>query len=233
MSQAIKSAAAAACSLASSSSAAAATLTPVRWSYIPHQVPYALGLALQEHLVSRRAGARSYLSTLPAPSPAHSPSAREAAAQRTSVTDTLLLLQHSPVYTEGRRKGAQVAVGDDADKKRLEALGADYVVAQRGGLITYHGPGQLTGYPIIDLAAMNVSGSGGEGSVPAEVCLRGTQGRRESENGERSRRLGRGGAEGGRGVRLLQACFALRSYGSYRSAASFAIDELYFSQSYS
>lgn len=186
MSQAaVKAASTAACSVASSSAAAAAALTPVRWTYVPHLVPYNLGLALQEHLVARRANARTYLSTLPSSSPSHTPSAREEAAQRISATDTLLLLQHSPVYTEGRRKGAQVAVGDDKDKIRLEALGADYVVAQRGGLITYHGPGQLTGYPIIDLAAMNVSIC-----VLCETCVGGVLDERSAQDVERAEALG-------------------------------------------
>lgn len=71
--------------------------------------------------------------------------------------DYLLLLEHTPVYTEGRRKGAKEAFGDDKERKRLKALGADYIVTQRGGQITFHGPGQLVGYPIWDIASMDVS----------------------------------------------------------------------------
>jgi lipoyl(octanoyl) transferase len=154
----------AACS--SAAAAVGATLRPVLWSHIPYHVPYTLGLALQERLVARRFEARAQLAELPAPSPASrvaaavapaSSSTSAQALQRISETDTLLLLEHTPVYTEGRRKGAREAVGDDAERQRLEKLGADYLVTQRGGQITYHGPGQLVGYPIWDLAAMQVS----------------------------------------------------------------------------
>lgn len=133
----------------------------VQWSRIPHLVPYPIGLALQEHLVHRRLAARSYLEQLPTPGPSSSSTASTSLAQRkaekVSAQDILLLLEHTPTFTEGRRKGAKEAIADDAEGKRLRALGADYIVAQRGGLVTYHGPGQLVGYPIWDLQAMNVS----------------------------------------------------------------------------
>ncbi|KJE89187.1 octanoyltransferase [Capsaspora owczarzaki ATCC 30864] len=62
----------------------------------------------------------------------------------------LLLLEHNPVYTLGRR------MQHDADQAaRLAALGAEYVYTSRGGQITFHGPGQLVGYPILNLAAFS------------------------------------------------------------------------------
>lgn len=64
---------------------------------------------------------------------------------RCEVPDTLLLLEHPPVYTTGRR---------DASGNLLlpaEMLGAPLIETDRGGDITYHGPGQLIAYPIIDL----------------------------------------------------------------------------------
>lgn len=56
--------------------------------------------------------------------------------------DVLLLLEHPPVVTLGRNsKAAHV----------LEAAGAEIFEVERGGDVTYHGPGQLVGYPILDL----------------------------------------------------------------------------------
>ena len=61
---------------------------------------------------------------------------------------TLLLLEHPHVYTLGRR-------GSDMDiligPERLEALGIEVAHVDRGGEVTYHGPGQLVGYPIVNL----------------------------------------------------------------------------------
>lgn len=72
-----------------------------------------------------------------------------AAARRSgSVPDTLILLEHNPVYTIGR-------AGSDANIKvsaeTLSAEGITVIEVDRGGDITYHGPGQLVGYPILDL----------------------------------------------------------------------------------
>ena len=61
--------------------------------------------------------------------------------------DTLLLLEHDPVYTTGKRNaGANLRMPPDM-------LGAPLIVSDRGGDITFHGPGQLVAYPIIDLRA--------------------------------------------------------------------------------
>jgi lipoyl(octanoyl) transferase len=60
------------------------------------------------------------------------------------IPDTCLLLEHQPVYTAGKRTAAaDRPVGDP---------GAPVIDADRGGKITWHGPGQLVGYPIIKLA---------------------------------------------------------------------------------
>jgi len=67
--------------------------------------------------------------------------------------DTLLLLEHPHVYTLGRRGGAGDVLADAA---ALEALGARVVETDRGGEATYHGPGQLVGYPIVDLRTLGV-----------------------------------------------------------------------------
>jgi len=68
--------------------------------------------------------------------------------------DVLLLLEHRPVYTAGRRQ-AEKEMPEDA--ARLRGLGADFVSTQRGGQITYHGPGQIVGYPLLDLGRMRLS----------------------------------------------------------------------------
>ncbi|XP_058795256.1 putative lipoyltransferase 2, mitochondrial [Phymastichus coffea] len=61
--------------------------------------------------------------------------------------NSLILLEHKPVYTVGiRNKGYT-----DEDENRLRSFGADFYRTNRGGLVTFHGPGQLVAYPIIDL----------------------------------------------------------------------------------
>ncbi|MGH3242368.1 MAG: lipoyl(octanoyl) transferase LipB [Spirillospora sp.] len=59
------------------------------------------------------------------------------------IPDTALLLEHEPVYTAGKRTGR--------DDRPLTDPGAPVVDVDRGGKITWHGPGQLTGYPIVKL----------------------------------------------------------------------------------
>jgi lipoyl(octanoyl) transferase len=64
------------------------------------------------------------------------------------VADVLLLLDHPPVYTRGRRTTAgELPMGE----QWYRSQGIDVVETDRGGRVTYHGPGQLVGYPIMDL----------------------------------------------------------------------------------
>ena len=65
-------------------------------------------------------------------------------------TDTLVLTEHDPVFTIGRRKFADQHLKWGA--KLLEETGIEVEETNRGGDITYHGPGQMVGYPIISLA---------------------------------------------------------------------------------
>lgn len=83
-------------------------------------VPYREGVEIQERLASRR--------------------------RSEEVGDVLLLLEHPPVYTRGRRsEDAELALGEDF----YRAQGIEIVPTDRGGRVTYHGPGQLVGYPIM------------------------------------------------------------------------------------
>jgi len=72
-----------------------------------------------------------------------------ASRQAEAIGDTVLLLEHPPVYTLGRRASATNVL---LDATALDAAGIDVVNVDRGGDVTYHGPGQLVVYPIIRLA---------------------------------------------------------------------------------
>jgi lipoyl(octanoyl) transferase len=70
--------------------------------------------------------------------------------QRDEIPDVLLLLEHPPVYTRGRRsRPEELPMGVEW----YEAQGIEVRDTDRGGLVTYHGPGQLVAYPIVHLGA--------------------------------------------------------------------------------
>jgi lipoyl(octanoyl) transferase len=69
--------------------------------------------------------------------------------QEDQIPDTLLLLEHPPVYTRGRRSDAsELPLGE----AWYRGQGIDIVDVDRGGRVTYHGPGQLVGYPIMRIS---------------------------------------------------------------------------------
>jgi lipoyl(octanoyl) transferase len=69
-----------------------------------------------------------------------------AARQQDEVPDVLLTLEHWPVYTRGRRSApGELPMGEEW----YAMQGIDVIETDRGGKVTYHGPGQLVGYPII------------------------------------------------------------------------------------
>ena len=72
----------------------------------------------------------------------------EAQRQAGEIPDTLLLLEHTPVYTRGRRAvAAELPMGEDWYRMQ----GFEIADTDRGGRVTYHGPGQLVAYPIVSL----------------------------------------------------------------------------------
>ena len=79
-----------------------------------------------------------------------------AARQQARVPDVLLTLEHWPVYTRGRRSApGELPMGEDWYRMQ----GIDVVQTDRGGKITYHGPGQLVGYPIVGVDDVVAAGS--------------------------------------------------------------------------
>jgi lipoyl(octanoyl) transferase len=86
------------------------------------RVPYAEGLAVQRRIVEAR--------------------------KRGLIGDTLLLLEHPPVLTLGRNSHRENVLASD---ESLNDRGVEIHEINRGGDVTYHGPGQLVGYPIFDL----------------------------------------------------------------------------------
>tara|TARA_R110002096_G_scaffold24760_7_gene77946 strand:- start:7166 stop:7831 length:666 start_codon:yes stop_codon:yes gene_type:complete len=85
------------------------------------RVSYEEGLTLQENLVAKR--------------------------QAGEIPDTVLFLEHDPVYTIGRTR-------DRSSLRDAQEQGLNVVEINRGGQATYHGPGQLVGYLILDLTQM-------------------------------------------------------------------------------
>jgi lipoate-protein ligase B len=75
--------------------------------------------------------------------------ARLQAREQGRVPDALIFTEHEPVFTTGLRKDAKEHLL--WDEPELQARGIDFFPSNRGGDITYHGPGQIVGYPILSL----------------------------------------------------------------------------------
>jgi lipoyl(octanoyl) transferase len=97
---------------------------------LPDLVPYAEAWELQRELVRLR--------------------------KKDEILDTLVLLEHPPVYTVGR--AATDASNLGAGEEYLRSLGAEVFWSDRGGDATFHGPGQLVGYPILLLRDRDTHG---------------------------------------------------------------------------
>jgi lipoyl(octanoyl) transferase len=97
--------------------------SPAMWVCRLGTVPYLEGVEIQERVAAKR--------------------------RAKEIPDTLLLQQHPPVYTRGRRaEDDELALGEDF----YRAKGIEIVPTDRGGRVTYHGPGQLVGYPIVGVS---------------------------------------------------------------------------------
>ncbi|MEA2190484.1 MAG: lipoyl(octanoyl) transferase [Solirubrobacteraceae bacterium] len=103
-----------------------------------------------------------------------------AARQADGVPDTLLLLEHPPVYTRGRRSvPGELPLGEDWYRER----GIEIVDVDRGGKLTYHGPGQLVGYPIMRIVDVIAFLRGIEDAIVATLATVGLQARGRPEDG--------------------------------------------------
>ncbi len=76
--------------------------------------------------------------------------------KRDDIPDTFILCEHPPVYTVGRaaKDGSNLGAGEDY----LRSLGAEVFWSDRGGDATFHGPGQIVGYPILRLKDRDTHG---------------------------------------------------------------------------
>jgi lipoyl(octanoyl) transferase len=117
-------------------------------------VRYSDGVAIQEALRARR--------------------------QAGELPDTMLLLEHPPIYTRGRRAGAEdLPFPED----HYRAKGVDVASTDRGGKLTYHGPGQLVGYPIMAIHDVLAHLRTMEGAIVAALAQWGIAARSRAAEG--------------------------------------------------
>jgi len=129
-------------------------LGPDLWVCQLGVVPYVTALAAQEHVRSLR--------------------------QAGELPDALLLLEHPPVYTLGRRAGAEeLPYGEDF----YAGIGIDVIPCDRGGRVTYHGPGQLVGYPIMAVEDVGRHVRTMEGAIVAALAEEGVAARARPDDG--------------------------------------------------
>jgi lipoyl(octanoyl) transferase len=131
-----------------------ASLGPDLWVCHLGTVPYAHALRAQEQIRERR--------------------------QKGELPDTLLLLEHPPVYTRGRRAApGDLPLGEGFYRSR----GIEVIDTDRGGRITYHGPGQLVGYPIMGVADVGRYVRAMEAAIVAALAGEGITGRARPDEG--------------------------------------------------
>ena len=123
------------------------------------RVDYAEALRLQQELVALRTAGR--------------------------IGNVLLLLEHPPVLTLGRNANRSNVLASD---ELLAARGVTLHEINRGGDVTYHGPGQLIGYPIFDLRSLRNSSGHNRLSGRGRLCSS-----RGGSSNSRMRRAGRSG----------------------------------------
>jgi lipoyl(octanoyl) transferase len=117
-------------------------------------VPYRDGIAIQERLRARRAAGE--------------------------IEDVMLLLEHPPTYTAGRRAAAEELPFPD---EFYAAKGIEVHSTDRGGRITYHGPGQLVGYPIMGVGDVVAHLRTMEQAIAAALAETGIEARGRVEDG--------------------------------------------------
>jgi lipoyl(octanoyl) transferase len=124
------------------------------WTAVLGKVEYRDALALQERLRALR--------------------------QDDAIGDTLLLLEHPPTYTKGRRSDpSELAMGESW----YLGQGIDIVEVDRGGRVTYHGPGQLVGYPIVRTTDVVAHLRTMEDAIVAALAEEGIEARGRTEDG--------------------------------------------------
>jgi lipoyl(octanoyl) transferase len=105
----------------------------IHFESIPGQVPYGLARDIQLQWLEKRIADR--------------------------ISDTILFFEHTPVVTRGRGLQWNGSARDrhmPIDRSELEKMGIDFEETERGGDLTYHGPGQLVIYPIVKLDGLGL-----------------------------------------------------------------------------
>ncbi|ORX38294.1 hypothetical protein BD324DRAFT_578278 [Kockovaella imperatae] len=115
-------------------------LPPIRYHIFQNPLPYTIGLRLQNELVAKRIEWKR----------------KKGGGRGTGILTILKYLEHVPTYTTGRRDNSPNPDTLHPEEKKVQHVGAEFHITKRGGQVTYHGPGQLVGYPLFDLNAMEM-----------------------------------------------------------------------------